>query len=99
MIREHPRPRVLTGIELEEHDRRGGVGDVEAKHQLIQLLDDLLGPIRERRRAFEARPDFVAEALIAGSDQGRRIAERTMQEVRDAMRINHYEAPLVGGRT
>ncbi len=68
----------------------GKVGDVEVKVKLAKALNQMLDPIRERRAYFEAHPTQVKDALIAGTDRARKIAEETMREVREAMRITRY---------
>jgi tryptophanyl-tRNA synthetase len=83
--------------DLEARYARGGVGDVDVKQRLIDVLESFLGPIRERRLEFEARPWVVSDALASGSDRARDIAEETMRQVRGAMRIGRQDAALIGG--
>jgi tryptophanyl-tRNA synthetase len=83
--------------DLEARYARGGVGDVEVKQRLIDVLESFLRPIRERRLEFEARPWVVSDALASGSDRARDIAEETMRQVRGAMRIGRQDAALIGG--
>ncbi len=40
--------------DLEARYRRGAIGDVLVNKRLVTVLEGLLGPIRERRRSFEA---------------------------------------------
>lgn len=75
---------------LKELYKAGKVGDVEVKERLVRALNNFLDPIRDRRAYFEARPQLVAEALAAGTAKAKRIAEETMREVREAMRITRY---------
>ncbi|MBI4328988.1 MAG: tryptophan--tRNA ligase [Chloroflexi bacterium] len=76
--------------ELKERYRKGTVGDVEVKRILAQRLNELLEPIRERRRSYEQHPDLVREALLEGTKRHKAIAEETMREVRDGLHISQY---------
>ena len=73
--------------ELKSRYRAGRVSDGEVKERLIKRLNEFLDPIRERRAHFAARPDDVKDALISGSKREKQLAEQTMQEVREAMRV------------
>ncbi len=76
---------------LKDHYRRGGLGDVKCKKLLIAILEEMLEPIRERRRYFEEHLDEVYEILRRGSEEARMAAADTLQDVRRAMRINYFE--------
>ena len=76
---------------LKEHYRHGGLGDVKCKKLLINILNELLDPIRERRRYFEERIEEVYAVLEAGTERARRKASETLHDVRNAMRINYFE--------
>jgi tryptophanyl-tRNA synthetase len=69
----------------------GKVGDVEVKAKLHVALNNFLEPIRERRAYYEARPELVKEALAKGTAYARAVAQRTMAEVRTAMRLNYLD--------
>ena len=51
--------------ELEDHYRRGGLGDVKVKKFLNNVMQAELSPIRERRIEWEARIPDVYDLLIA----------------------------------
>ena len=76
---------------LKEHYRRGGLGDVKVKRLLIAILNELLEPIRERRKHFEQNIGEVYDMLEKGSEKARATAAETLAEVRRAMRINYFE--------
>ncbi len=75
---------------LKEHYRRGGLGDVKVKRLLIAVLNEVLEPMRERRRHFEGRIEEVYKVLEQGSATARAAAAATLDEVRSAMRINYF---------
>ncbi|HHV62192.1 MAG TPA: tryptophan--tRNA ligase [Firmicutes bacterium] len=63
------------------------VGCVECKRRLARALNQVLEPIREKRRALMANPDLVEDILRDGARKARAVAGRTLEEVRSAMRI------------
>ena len=69
----------------------GKVGDVEVKERLAHALNDFLDPIRERRAYYDSHPDEVKGALAEGTDYARRVAQQTMAEVRNALRLNYLD--------
>ena len=77
--------------ELKEHYRRGGLGDVKIKKFLIAILEELLTPIRARRKEWEQNIEEVYRILEEGSAVARATAAKTLHEVRDAMRINYFD--------
>ena len=46
--------------------------------------------MRERRREFEQRPDYVKEILEHGGKQARAIARETLNEVYEKMGLGPY---------
>lgn len=85
--------------ELKAHYTRGGLGDGTVKKLLVNVLEEELAPIRERRARFEQNIPEVYEILRAGSEKARETAARTLDEVRAAMRINYFDdAELIAGQ-
>ena len=77
--------------ELEDHYRRGGLGDVKVKKFLNNVMQAELGPIRERRKMWEQRTEDVFDILKAGTEVAREKAAATLHDVRSSMRINYFE--------
>lgn len=77
--------------ELKAHYTRGGLGDGTVKKLLLNILEEELAPIRERRAHFEQNIPEVYEILRVGSEEARATAARTLDEVRAAMRINYFD--------
>ena len=67
--------------------RAGTVGDVEVKKSLADAINMHLEPMRERRREILCRPGRIREILYDGSAKARRLAQETMAEVREAVRL------------
>lgn len=80
-----------AGVEdLKERYRTGRVGDVEVKKRLVTVIEQFLGPIRERRARFERDPKLVDEIIRSGSERARSEAERTLHDVRHAMKLDYF---------
>ena len=77
--------------ELKAHYMRGGLGDVKVKKFLYAILEELLTPIRERRKEWEKDIPAVFDILKKGSVAARAVAANTLADVRSAMRINYFD--------
>ncbi len=82
-------PDVRAVEDLKRRYRAGGLGDAAVKRRLVEVLEAVLGPIRERRRHLSKDADHVMRILRDGTDRGRAVAQRTVAEVRDAMRLDY----------
>lgn len=77
--------------ELKAHYQRGGLGDVKVKKFLNNVIQTELRPIRERRKEWEQKVPEVYEILKKGCKEAKQVAEKTLYEVREAMKINYFE--------
>lgn len=75
---------------LKEQYRAGAVGDVAVKERLVDVLDAVLRPMRERRKTYADDPASVLNVLKEGTDAGREAASVTMRAVRKAMKIDYF---------
>jgi tryptophanyl-tRNA synthetase len=64
---------------------------VVIKQRLIAVLNDVLGPIREKREALARDPKRIMEILKAGTEKARAEAQKTMSEVKRALKIDYFE--------
>lgn len=76
---------------MKDHYTRGGLGDGTVKKLLINVLNETLDPIRERRKYFEQNIPMVYDILLEGSKKARAAAAQTLDEVRAAMKINYFD--------
>ncbi|HCI86139.1 MAG TPA: tryptophan--tRNA ligase [Dehalococcoidia bacterium] len=83
-------PNTTQVDDFKSRYREGTVGDVEVKMALAEALNNLLDPIREKRAYYEANMNLVEEAIMSGVSRMRVVAEETMTQVREAMRISSY---------
>ena len=67
--------------------RTAGFGCLDCKDVLLKHMLPPLEKIRERRQAFAEKPDVVKDVLIEGSRRARVVAQQTMKEVRDAVKL------------
>ena len=67
--------------------RKAGIGCVDDKKELLKHLLAYLKPMQERRKKLQASPKQVAEIIAAGSARARAVAQRTLAEVREAMKL------------
>jgi tryptophanyl-tRNA synthetase len=73
---------------LKAQYQKGGLGDVTIKSLLNDTLQQFLAPIRERRQQLSIQE--IKNILISGAVDARKIASRTLQEVRQAIGINYF---------
>lgn len=74
--------------DLKTRYKKGKVGDVEVKEKLVVALNAFLDPIRKRRAEIEKDPDQLAEILKRGTKKARLEAQKTLEEVKEAMGLN-----------
>ena len=67
--------------------RTAGIGCVDCKKKLLERLAPDQERLRERREAILARPRDLDELVQLGNRKARAVAERTMEEVRAAMKL------------
>ena len=77
--------------EMKDHYRRGGLGDVKCKKLLIAVLEEMLEPIRARRKEWEQKIEEVYAILEEGTQKARATAASTLNDVREAMKINYFQ--------
>ncbi len=77
--------------ELKAHYARGGLGDVKVKRFLNSVLQEILGPIRERRKEISKDIPAVYRILEEGSRKARKKAAETLAAMKRAMKINYFE--------
>lgn len=77
--------------ELKAHYTKGGLGDMKIKKFLSDVLDDVLTPIRERRKKYEKDIPYVLDVLKKGTIKSNEVTNQTLCEVKKAMGINYFE--------
>ena len=75
--------------ELRTAYAQGGIGDGRVKQFLFEVLNTELTPIRKRRLEFEQTADLM-DILKTGTERANQAAERTLKEVKHAMKIDYF---------
>jgi tryptophanyl-tRNA synthetase len=65
--------------------RRGGLGDMDVKRRLNNILQALLAPIRQRRADLACNPGYVLSVLQQGTLSAKQLTQATLDELRDAL--------------
>ena len=80
-----------TVEEMKEHYKRGGLGDVKVKKFLIEVLEEILNPIRARRAEYEKNPDEVWKMLEQGTLTAKEKAAEVLARLKHAMKIDYFK--------
>jgi tryptophanyl-tRNA synthetase len=75
----------VTVEDLKARYIRGGLGDSIIKKRLEDVLQALLAPIRDRRRALARDPGYVLQVVKRGTARAREITDATLRDVRAAL--------------
>lgn len=83
-------PEYKSLDELKAHYRRGGLGDMKIKRFLNDILQELIAPIRERRKELEKHQDEIMEILREGTMSAREVAHKNIIRLKTNMGINYF---------
>jgi tryptophanyl-tRNA synthetase len=72
---------------VNQNCRSAGIGCVDCKKKLLERLLPVQERIRDRREALLAPPGDVDELVQLGTQKARTVAQRTMAQVRQAMKL------------
>ena len=65
--------------------------NLKVKKFLTAIMQETLGPIRDRRKEFEQDIPAIYAMLKQGCEKARETAATTLDEVRKAMKINYFD--------
>lgn len=77
--------------EMKKAYEKGGLGDVKIKKVLYNVLEEILFPIREKRKYYEEHLDEVYNILKEGTNKANEKANKTLKEVKKAIMIDFFE--------
>ena len=83
-------PEYKNLSELKAHYEKGGLGDVKIKKFLNAVLQELLTPIRNRRKELESQIPMIFAVLKKGSEEAQKAAQKTLDKVKEAMQIDYF---------
>jgi len=75
--------------ELEENCKKGAIGCVACKKILINVINELLAPIQQKRAEYEKDLSVVNDIINQGTKRAKQEAELTMELVRKAIKIDY----------
>lgn len=64
------------------------IGCAACKNVLTTSIDELLAPMREKRRYYEAHLNLVKEIILDGSSKANKIGNETVAKVKNAMHLS-----------
>jgi len=83
--------RFFTPGEIQDRLRRecttAEIGCVDCKRELLRHLIPALEPIWEKREQLSKEKDLVEQITREGDEKARGFAERTMEEIREALKL------------
>lgn len=79
-------PDTAWVTEAAERYRNGQIGDVECKKRLVDVLVEVIEPIRQRRIELESNMDYVLNVLRQGNEKANAVADATLAQVKAAMK-------------
>ena len=71
--------------DFKERYAEGRIGDAEMKQRLTEILEELLGPIRQRIRDAEESRGLIDSIIAEGTERAGALARDTLREMRSAM--------------
>lgn len=76
---------------MKAHYEKGGLGDVTVKKYLNEVLQNMLKPIREKRKKLENNMDYIYKIAYEGTEKARKITNQTLQKVKSHMQIGYED--------
>ena len=76
-----------TVTQINEDCRVAKIGCVDCKKIMAENLCKALSPVRDKRREMESDINMVNDIIDQGNKKARSIAQKTMAEVKEAVRI------------
>lgn len=83
-------PEYKSLEELKDHYTSGGLGDMKIKKFLNSILQELIAPIRAKRKELEKDPDAIFEILRKGTAKARSVAKENLIKLKTNMGINYF---------
>jgi len=80
----------IRNSKSKERYKKGEIRDVEVKEFLVGVLEYFLEPVRKRRAEYEKDSGIVERILKEGAEKARAEAQKTLSEVKRAMKIDYF---------
>lgn len=72
---------------IEMRCKAGDIGCMQCKKCLNGKMGELLSGIYAKRQELEKKPEYIKEVLDFGAERARKIAEKNMAEIKEAMNL------------
>ncbi len=76
--------------QLKAEYQKGGLGDVVLKKRLIAVLQNIIGPIRNRRIELEKDKEEIMRDVQKSTLRVQKIAKENMEAMKKVMKINYF---------
>lgn len=73
--------------EIEQSCKTGTIGCMDCKRKLVSSLDNLLGPIRQRRHEIENNEKYINEVIEFGREKAKIKAQINIEKIKEAMNL------------
>ena len=73
--------------EIDSLCRKGEIGCAQCKRELAQKVNEMLAPIRAKRKELENNPKLVKEILLEGSNKAQKEAQIILNKVKEVVRM------------
>jgi tryptophanyl-tRNA synthetase len=80
--------------DAEARYRAGTIGDVDCKKKLIEVLVELIEPMRQRRLSLEKDESFVWQVLKEGTMRANEVTEDTLWIAKEPMKQDYFKRTL-----
>ena len=77
--------------EMKAQYEKGGLGDMACKKYLNEVLQEVLAPIRERRKELERDFEAVKRIYLEGSKKARAVASATLKRIRKNIGVEYFD--------
>jgi tryptophanyl-tRNA synthetase len=74
---------------IRDECQAGKRGCVDCKMELACAMNEALSEIRQRRQELLKKPQEIRDILVEGAQKARVIAQKTLQEVNEVMKLNY----------
>jgi len=74
---------------LKANYQKGGLGDVEVKERLFNVLNEFLAPIRDKRAELAKDKPAIMKMVLESTSHGRQKTKKTLSAVKKAMKLDY----------
>jgi tryptophanyl-tRNA synthetase len=74
---------------LKAHYQKGGLGDIELKKLLSEVMIEFITPIRERRQKYENNIDQIKKILCIGTEKAQKVAKENFSKIKEVVGIDY----------